>query len=111
VTTLDSWLDRNAEYDAALRRLYLALDDLGGRVTNEVREARAAERLARDRLPPDGRGMILIMAEIGRGGMNGAVIAIEEVRGALLKALEEAAATASPDTAPTASPADPTPPS
>lgn len=111
VTTLDAWLDRNAEYDAALRRLYLALDDLGGRVTDEVREARAAERLARERLPPDGRGMILIMAEIGRGGMNSAVIAIEETRGALAQALAEAAETGAPDPAPSASPADPTPPS
>jgi hypothetical protein len=111
VTTLDAWLDRNAEYDAALRRLYLALADLEGRVTDEVREARAAERLARERLPPDGRGMVLIMAEIGRGGMNGAVIAIEEARGALIQALAEAVATPSPDVTPSASPADPTPPS
>lgn len=111
VTTLDAWLDRNAEYDAALRRLYLALDDLGGRVTDEVREARAAEQAARERLPPDGRGMVLIMAEIGRGGMNGAVIAIEEARGALLQALDDAAASPSPDPALPPSSPDPTPPS
>ncbi len=111
VTTLDAWLDRNADYDAALRRLYLALDDLGGRVTDEVREARAAERIAMERLPPDGRAMVLIMAEIGRGGMNSAVIAIEETRGTLTRALADAAETAAPDAVPSASPADPTPPS
>jgi hypothetical protein len=111
VTTLDAWLDRNADYDAALRGLYLALQDVGGRVTDDVRAAIDAERAAKDRLPPDGRGMILIMAEIGRGGMNSAVIAIEEARGALSEALADAAASPSPDDTPTGSPAAPTPPS
>ncbi len=90
VSTLDRWLDLNANYDAALRGLYLALRDVGGRVTDEVREAIAAERAAKDRLPPDGRGMVLIMAEIGLGGMNSAVIAIEEARGQLADALADA---------------------
>ena len=39
-------------------------------------------------LPPDTRGLVVIMAEIGRGGMNGAVIAIEEARATLTDALE-----------------------
>jgi hypothetical protein len=111
VTTLDEWLDRNADYDAALRGLYHALRDVRGRVTDDVREAIAAERAAKDRLPPDGRGMILIMAEIGRGGMNAGVIAIEEARGALAAALVDAAATPSPEGSPTPSPTTPTPPS
>jgi hypothetical protein len=87
VSTLDQWLDRNADYDTALRALYLALKDVGGRVTDTVRDAVAAERAAKDRLPPDRRGMIVIMAEIGRGGMSIAVIAIEEARGRLTDAL------------------------
>jgi hypothetical protein len=33
--------------------------------------------------------MVLIMADIGRGGMNGAVIAIEEARGRLIEVLGE----------------------
>ena len=40
----------------------------------------AAEAEARAQLPPDTRGLVIIMAEIGRGGMNRAVIAIEEAR-------------------------------
>jgi len=87
VTVLDQWLDRNAGYDVALRGLYQALDDVGGRVTKAVREAIDAEKAAKERLPADSRGLILIMAEIGRGGMNGAVIAIEEARGRLADAL------------------------
>jgi hypothetical protein len=89
VTTLDEWLDRSEAYDVALRDLYTALRDVGGRVTGSVREAVAAEEAARARLPPDARGMVLIMADIGRGGMNGAVIAIEEARGRLADALDE----------------------
>ena len=92
VTTLDAWLDRNADYDVALRALYLALRDVGGRVTDDVRAAIKGERAAKERLPGDARGLIVIMGEIGRSGMNGAVIAIEEARGALTAALEDASA-------------------
>ena len=96
VTTLDEWLERSARYDVALRALYQALVDGDGRVTQAVREAMTAERKAKDRLPPDTRGLVLIMAEIGRGGMNGAVVAIEQARGRLTEALTEP--TASPGT-------------
>jgi len=89
VTTLDEWLDRSEAYNVALRTLYEALRDVGGRVTNAVRDAIAAEEAARAKLPPDARGMVIIMADIGRGGMNGAVIAIEEARGRLIEVLDE----------------------
>lgn len=102
VTVLDEWLQRNAEYDAALRALYTALDGVGGRVTDEVRAAIDAEQAAKDRLPPDGRGLIVIMSEIGRGWMNGAVIAIEEARGSLARILTAPPAETAP--APTAAP-------
>ena len=106
VTTLDQWLDRNEAYDVALRDLYRALDDASGKVTTTVREAAAAEQAARDRLPPDARGLVIIMADIGRGGMNGAVIAIEEARGRLGDALAPDPTLA--PAAPTVAPADPT---
>jgi len=87
VTVLDQWLDRNAEYDNALRDLYKAISKVGSRVTDAVRQAIAAEQAAKNRLPADSRGLVVIMAEIGRGGMNGAVIAIEETRGKLIDAI------------------------
>jgi hypothetical protein len=90
VTILDEWLDRNAAYDVALRELYVAYSEVGTKVTAELRQAIAAEAEARDNLPPDTRGLVVIMAEIGRGGMNGAVIAIEEARGRLASAIEAA---------------------
>jgi hypothetical protein len=87
VTILREWLDRNADYDVALRGLYAAYAKLGTKVTAELRDAIAAEAAARRNLPPDTRGLVVIMAEIGRGGMTGAVIAIEEARGRLTAAI------------------------
>ena len=85
--TLDIWLDLNADYDAALRTLYQAILDSGGSVTPAVRAAYDAEASARERLPSDTKGLVIILGEIGRGGLNQAVIAIEEARSELDAAL------------------------
>ena len=96
VSVLDEWIGRNAAYDVALRGLYTAVATARGRVTPAVRKAYTAEAAAKARLPPDSRGLVIIMAEIGRGGMNGAVIAIEEARGSLNAALRDAAGSPTP---------------
>jgi hypothetical protein len=88
VSTLIEWIRRNRNYEDALRSLYATVVEAGGRQTAAVRDAIAAERSARKELPPDARGLVVIMAEIGRGGLNGAVITIEEARGRLANALE-----------------------
>ena len=88
VSTLTQWLDRNAEYDTALRRLAKAVIDSKGRVTTEVRSAAIAERKAHDLLPANTSGLVIILAEIGRGGLNQAVIGIEEARGQLQAAID-----------------------
>ncbi len=95
VSVLDQWLDRNAAYDAVLRDLYAALDASGGRVTADVRAAVAAEQAAREQLPPDTRGLTVILAEIARGGLNQAVIAVETARGELAAVLASEGDTAS----------------
>ncbi|MDO8486063.1 MAG: hypothetical protein Q7S35_14075 [Candidatus Limnocylindrales bacterium] len=100
VTILDQWLDRNAAYDVALRGLYAAYSNVGSKVTDELRDAIAAEAAARRNLPPDTRGLVVIMAEISRGGMNGAVIAIEEARGRLTSAIDRASQAPSPSATP-----------
>jgi hypothetical protein len=87
VSTLTDWLDLNAAYDAALRNLYQALVDSKGRVTTEVRAAFDAEGKARQHLPADSKGLVIILAEIGRGGLNQAVITIEQARGELDSAI------------------------
>lgn len=88
VSTLDLWLGRNRRYDEALVGLYAALRDSGGLVNDVVREAYREESAAREQLPPDTRGLVVIIADIGRGGLNQAVIAIEQARGRLNLALE-----------------------
>jgi hypothetical protein len=88
VSTLDQWLSRNQRYDTALTNLYRALLDSGGKVNDAVRSAYQEESAARAILPPDTRGLTIIVADIGRGGLNQAVIAIEQAKGRLRLALE-----------------------
>ncbi|MBI2777293.1 MAG: hypothetical protein HYX57_08580 [Chloroflexi bacterium] len=88
VSTLDDWIGRNRRYDEALATLYRALWDANGLVTPAVRDAYAEEGRARALLPPDTRALVVIVADIGRGGLNQAVIAIEQARGRLNLALE-----------------------
>ncbi len=99
VSTLAEWIRRNRTYEEALGDLYRAVDASGGTQTAAVRDAIAAEREARRDLPQDTRGLVVIMAEIGRGGLNGAVITIEEARGRLADAVEDLTAP-SPSVAP-----------
>jgi hypothetical protein len=96
VGTLTQWLDLNASYDAALRRLYQALVDSKGKVTNEVRAAFEGEGKARNQLPADSKALVIILAEIGRGGLNQAVITIEQARGELDSAIGTLNASESP---------------
>jgi hypothetical protein len=102
VTELNEWLRRNRNYDVALRRLYVASAASPNRVNAELRAAMDAEKAARAELPGDTSGLVIIMAEIGRGGLNQAVLAIEEARGSLSDVLdaEAAAESASPSPAP-----------
>lgn len=93
VTVLDEWIARNRAYDVALKDLYKAIKKVGHRVTNATRKAVKAEAAARARLPPDARGLVIIMADIGRSGMNGAVIDIEEARAKLSDAVDAASPT------------------
>ena len=88
VTELNEWLRRHRDYDVGLRHLYVVSATTPTRVTAELRAALAAEQKAREQLPADTSGLVIIMAEIGRGGLNQAVLAIEEARGALAEALE-----------------------
>ena len=101
VSVLDQWLSRNQDYDVALRNLYKAISKVGRTVTAATRAAVKAEAAARARLPPDTRGLVIIMAEIGRSGMNGAVIDIEQARAKLSDALDSDHASPSDEPAPT----------
>ena len=99
VTTLTQWIDRNDEYDTALARLYKATIAAKGRITRELKDAFAAERTAHDFLPSNTSGLVIILAEIGRGGLNQAVIGIEETRAKLQAAVDQLSAPASDEPA------------
>lgn len=96
VTTLTQWLDLNAAYDTALRNLYESIVAAKGTVTKAVKDAFAAEKAARSRLPPDTRALVVILSDIGRGGLNQAVIGIEGARGELEAAIDLLTAEPSP---------------
>lgn len=89
-TVLDEWIDRNREYDLALRAVYAALAKSKGKLTVEVQSARRDERIAFDRLPPDRRTIVVIVSEVARGGLIQAVVAIEDAHGHVDEALAEA---------------------
>ncbi len=89
VTTLTAWLSANATYDGALRTLYQTLRDAKGHVTSAVRKAFAGEQAARQGLPKDTKGIIVIMNDIARGGLNQAVISIDTTKGLISKVLEQ----------------------
>jgi len=88
VTTLSQWIDANVRYDAALRHLYEATIAAKGRVTKDLRQAAIDERRAHDLLPSNTSGLVIILAEIGRGGLNQAVIGIEQTKARLQAAID-----------------------
>ncbi len=83
VAILSQWIDRNAAFDAAVRKAWTELARSKGKVTAVVRAAFAELRTAEANLPPDGRALVVIMSDVARGGLNQAVIGIEEARGRL----------------------------
>jgi hypothetical protein len=87
VATLDEWLDRSGDYDVALRKLYVAVRRADGQITSAVRSAMREEARAKARLPPDTRSLVLIMSEIGQGGMNDSAAAIRTAGDDLREAL------------------------
>jgi hypothetical protein len=89
VATLSEWIRRNRDYDVALRNLYVVSAESPDRVTPEIREALAAEKVARDALPRNTSNLVIILAEIARGGLNQAVIGIEEARARLAAAMAD----------------------
>jgi len=99
-STLDTWIDRNATYDTAVGDLWAAVLASPTRVTATVRAAAQREQTARANLPGDTRALVVILGDVARGGLNQAVIAIEEARGRLLDALAAAAAQAAPGASP-----------
>ena len=58
------------------------------------------EQAAKDRLPPDTRSLVLIMSDIGQGGINDAAIDIEQAKSDLEEALAPPIDEATPEASP-----------
>jgi hypothetical protein len=86
VSVLTQWLDRNRRYDRALQALYRELDSSDGIVTARARQAFAEVQRIQQLLPVDTRALIVVMADIAQGGLNQAVLSIEQARGRLAEA-------------------------
>lgn len=99
-STLDTWIDRNATYDTAATDLWAAIVASPTRVTPAARAAAAREEAARALLPTNTSALVVILGDVAQGGLNQAVIAIEDARGRLLDALAAAAAQATPAASP-----------
>jgi hypothetical protein len=87
VTILTEWIDRNAAFDSAAATLYKLLQASPRKVTAAIRAAFASLTVARQNLPPDTRGLELILDDLARGGLNQAVIAIEDAKADLANAV------------------------
>ena len=90
LTVLDEWADRNEHYDLVLEALYNALINSNGGNTLLVQAAVHNEKVAREALP-NGGAIVVIVAEIARGGLNQAVLAIDDARRRIDAALGDAA--------------------
>lgn len=101
VGVLTAWIDRNAAFDSAVRKVWTLLSKSKGKVTAAIRTAFEELRTAQANLPPDGRALVVIMSDVARGGMNQAVIEIEQARARLAAAVE---ALSEPAAEPTPSP-------
>jgi hypothetical protein len=91
VTVLDEWIAVHERYDNALEVLYKSIIRAKGRNTLTVQAAAREEKLARAQLPADNKAIVVIVAQIAQGGLNQAVLAINDAQGRIERALEESA--------------------
>ena len=89
ITILDEWLDRHSRYDTALENLYIALMRSKSRNTLAVQAAVRDEKAARELLPKDNRAIVVIVAQLAQGGLNQAVLAINDAQGRIERALTQ----------------------
>jgi hypothetical protein len=78
---LDQWINVNTAFDNALEGLYNALQASHGRNTVTVQAAYREEQNAFKNLPSDNRAIVVIVAQIAQGGLNQAVLAINDAQG------------------------------
>jgi len=90
VTVLDEWIQLNSAFDDSLESLYRSLQEAHGRNTLAVQAAYRLEQNAFNNLPSDNRAIVVIVAQLAQGGLNQAVIAINDAQGRIESALDQA---------------------
>jgi len=85
--TLDDWLLRATDYDAALQRLYQLLDASGGMPTSGSGAAAADVELAQAALPADGSALVVIASELAEPDLTEGLVGIEGIRGSIAEAV------------------------
>lgn len=85
-STIDAWIGANRTYDLALQKVYQLLAASHGRVTAALRSAIVALDAAKAALPPDTRGLVVIVGDIAQGGLSQALVDIDAARGSLTQA-------------------------
>jgi hypothetical protein len=86
-----------------LKGLYQATVAAKGRLTDDLKNAAIEERRAHSFLPANTSGLVIILAEIARGGLNQAVIGIEQARGRLQAAVDDLSTAPGAEAGPAAS--------
>jgi hypothetical protein len=87
---LDAWIQVNRVFDDALEALYKGLDASHGKNTIVVQALYRDEQNAFNNLPKDNRAIIVIVAQLAQGGLNQAVLAINDAQGRIEAVLDEA---------------------
>lgn len=87
---LDAWIQVNQAFDDELQGLYKALVASHGRNTIVVQAHYREEQAALNNLPKDNGAIVVIVAQIAEGGLNQAVLAINDAQGRIEGALGEA---------------------
>jgi hypothetical protein len=83
VSTLDGWILRLSDYDAALAKLYTLLQASSGVMTGTSSAALVAVNRAQAALPPDTTGLTVIVSDIGGQRITQALLEIERARRAI----------------------------
>jgi len=87
---LDAWIEVNQTFDTELRGLYAALVTSHGKNNMLVQAHYRDEQAAFNNLPKDNGAIVVIVAQIAQGGLNQAVLAINDAQGRIEGALDQA---------------------
>jgi hypothetical protein len=87
VTTLDDWLARSSDFDAALVALYSELLGTGGIRTSTVEALLDRVDAAQDALPGDRDALVVIVSDLATTDITRLLLRVEDARAAIERAI------------------------